>query len=192
MFVATMEWVLTNNTDIATRFLWSKKKKMSPAYVRWIMGRLTINDNEKEASWEASMMFLADKAANFVGQTYKTEQDAMNYVFAAYGNWFRNKIKKLQRHDAKFVPLDELTIGVTEMNTESKMEDIIAFVAMSGEEAQFFMHYLMMGKQEQGLYWRDERKRIAYCGRVVSKQTFYNRLGAFKKGLRNYLEGEEK
>ena len=192
MFTATMEWVLTNNTDIATRFLWSKKKKMSPAYVRWIMGRLTTNDNEKETSWEVSMMFLADNAASFVGKSFADEQAAMNYVFRSFHKWFWKTIERTQHIKNIFVPIDEQTIGVTEMNTESKMEDIIAFVAMSGEEARFFMHYLMMGKQEQGLYWRDNRKRIAYCGVVVSKQTFYNRLGAFKKGLREYLEGEEK
>jgi hypothetical protein len=189
MFTATMEWVLINNTDIAERFMRSKNKKVSPAYVRWIYSRLTINDNEQEALWEASMMFLADKASKFVGKAFEDEQAAKNYVFRSFHKWFIDETRRLQRHDIKFVSIEELTIiGENEMEREGKMEEIVKFVCEGGAQAEFFMHYLMMGKEEQGQFWLNDRKQARLLDKIVSKQTFYTRLHEFKVGLKTFLE----
>jgi hypothetical protein len=186
--VITTDWLFTVNQDIASRFIWSRKKKMSPAYVRWVYSKLAINDNEQEAAWEVSMAFLTDVANAFEGKTFEDEQKAMNYVFRSFQKWFWKKIDRTPSLRNHYVSIDEIPpIGETQMNEESRMEEIVGFVKERGPEAEFFMRYLLMTKEEQGTYW-EGRKRISYLGKVVSKQTFYNRLGAFKKGLRGHLE----
>ena len=192
MFAITTDWFFTNNRDIAKRFMWSKKKKHSAAQVRWIMSRFVTGASQQDVCWEVSMMFLADKAETFIGRAYNDEQHAMNSVFRSYANWFIDKNKRRQVREIQTVPLNEEITGETQMTNNDTMDSIYEFVKMNGAEAEFFMHYLMMGKKEQGDYWRDDRKRIAYCGKVVSKQTFYNHLGAFKKALRKHVGEKNK
>ena len=78
------------------------------------------------------------------------------------------------------------------MQREGKMEEIIKFVCKGGAEAEFLMHYLMMGKEEQGQFWMNDRKQFRLLDRIVSKQTFYTRLNKFKVGLKLFLENNYK
>jgi len=191
MFMITQDWLFLNNTDIAQRFLWSKKKYNND-YVRMCFAKLTINENQQEALWEASISFLADKAEGMIGNTLPTEEQASLYVFGAFRNWFRNKIRDELMKTPMCVPINERTIKGDEMIEEKDKTlriDLEQF-ANTSEEGKFYLNYLLCSQEEQIQMWDEKRFSIMVLGTKVSKTTFYKRLNAFKAGLKNYL-GEQ-
>jgi hypothetical protein len=192
MFTITTDWLFTANQDIASRFIWSRKKKMSPAYVRWAYSKLAINDNEQEAAWEVSMTFLADIANAFEGKTFEDEQKAMNYVFRSFQKWFWKKIERTPHMKNHFVSIDQVAITTGEDMTKDRLEEMklaMEFAEQQGEDAVFYLRYSIMTREEQGQYW--DKKSITFNGKSMSHPTFYGRLSKFRAACKKYVRGEE-
>ena len=200
-FVITEQWVWDNYTRpdlFARRFVRSTtadwKVKWSRDYSVFMLKKLAITEDEDEAIAEATMSFIVDTMAKWVGKEFETQRKAANYLHGAFRYWFFNKVRDTPETRVITLPIESVTQGVIMNDTTMKLDSLdqlkkaVEFAEKSGEETAFIFRYLLMTKQEQGQFWIDNRNSFLFPnGTKLSKMTFYSRVNKFKASLQGYL-----
>lgn len=205
MFIITKDWfyqtcLMDYDTGIAGKY-WHNLPKNKRRQSRWSFEKdieaWWLSEDMTEALYETSSQFVCDKLEVLIGREFLSAEDAHNYLFGCFQQWWVfNKERKLLFKN-KRVAVSEKTIGDSDIKTdgvEMKIEwkdlmvKIQEFASDGSADDAFFFEYLLLPDDEKNLYWSDDKQQVRIgnknnAGRWVKRQTFYNHLNRFKKKL---------
>jgi hypothetical protein len=198
MFIITERWLVTITTQdfdtgIAGKYLHSNKKRQNGwSFIRDIEGYY-VSDSKEDALLECSVDFYADKAETLIGMEFDSAEEAHNYVFACFAQWWYGLKRDSRYFKNKKLSVSERTIGdydiseqgVMEMKTEWKdlMNKIESFALSGSSDDAFFFQYMLLTDEQKNSFWSEDRKKVNINGRWVARQTFYNHIRNFKTKL---------
>ena len=205
MFIITKDWfyqtcLMDYDTGIAGKY-WHNLPRNKRRQSRWSFEKdieaWWLSEDMTEALWETSSQFVCDKIGDLVDREFLSGEDAHNYVFASFQQWWvLNKERKLLFKN-KRVAVAEKTIGDSDLQTEGvymkvEWKDLIAkiqeFAEAGTADDAFFFEYLLLTDEQKNEYWSEDKQEVRIGNketkfRWVKRQTFYNHLNKFKKKL---------